>query len=195
MIYITSSRNCVLVAIALIFSGLQACNYADKKSNLEKDSVGGDTSSKNVVGGSEAYETKLDEEAADHLKQITYSLLLEYHLLDLLQHSPQATRYAAVKTLLPMNHSALNRIEEYAIEKRVLLPTMILPEQQQQIDSLKSMQVAEKISACTLALKENSSRLSERLATASNNREQDFKTLMNKEAELQDQKFVLLKAL
>ena len=109
---------------------ISACNYADKRSSLEKNGVGGDTRAKNIIGGTATFESQLDEEATDHLKQITLTLLFEYHLLESIDHGQGSDKRYSVKELMPLNHNALNRIEKYGNEKNVFLPSIILPKHQ-----------------------------------------------------------------
>lgn len=184
----TRSKFLIMLAAFMI----SACNYADKRSSLEKDSIGGDTRAKNIIGGTATFESRLDEEATDHLKQLTLALLFEYHLLEPLDLSQGSYKRYSVKELMPLNHNALNRIEKYGIEKRVFLPSIILPKHQKQIDALNSLKKLDRVQACIVALKANMQELSLRLNSAKSNREQDFKTLMQGEAMLQKQKMTLI---
>ena len=72
-------RNTITI-IALANLGL-GCNIADKRSSMEKDSVGNDTAVKDHVGGVETFETNMEEDAAGYLKAASQSLVVQDSLL------------------------------------------------------------------------------------------------------------------
>ncbi|MEH3114211.1 hypothetical protein [Pedobacter terrae] len=179
----------------LLLVCLMSCNTADKKSSLEKDSVGGDMAVPNRVGGSETYETKLDEAAADYLKQITQLLLMEYHLLVLHKDNKEGKTSPALEQLMKINRISFKRIEDYAAKKRVILPSVLLAEEKISIDSLKALPRANGLKGSLNRLKMNGAKLLKTLKLAADNREQDFKILMNEEFTYQEQKNRMISSL
>jgi len=186
---------CINPAIWLLLVCLLACNRADKKSSLEKDSVAGDMAVTNRIGGSETYETKLDEAAADHLTHITQLLLMEYHLLAPHKDKSRAETSPALQQLLKINRISFKRIEAYAAVKRVILPSVLLDEQQISLDSLKSLSTANSLKRRLNLLKINGTTLLKRLQSAEDNREQGFRTLMNEEFTDQQEKNLMINSL
>ncbi|WP_412469299.1 hypothetical protein [Pedobacter sp. KLB.chiD] len=184
----------VNLGVWLLLLCLTACNTADKKSSLEKDSVGGDMAVPNRVGGSETYETKLDEAAADYLKHITQLLLMEYHLLAM-QKGNKPETLPALERLMEINRISFKQIEDYAAKKRVILPSVLLAEEQISIDSLKNLPGAKRLTGRLKLLKINGENLLKTLKLAADNREQDFKILMNEEFTFQQQKKRLVNSL
>ncbi|SDH26768.1 hypothetical protein SAMN05421827_12083 [Pedobacter terrae] len=189
-----SKRSLINLGLWLLLS-LMACNSADKKSSLKKDSVGGDMAMPNRVGGSETYETKLDEAAADHLKHITSLLLMEYHLFIMQRKNNSVEASPTLERLIKINRLSFKRIEAYAAEKKVILPSVLLNEQQIGLDSLKALPPAAGLKRHAKLLKVNGAALLKALQLAADNREQDFKSLMNEEFTYQQQKNRLVNSL
>jgi len=123
----------------LIIAGLStvtvSCNIADKRSSMEKDSLGNDTATKDYVGGVETFETNIEEDAAGHLKDVSSSLVMQDSLLKV------ALTSAASNDLKTYAKKAQERIkfhrknlESFANKNKVLLNNALRTEQ---IDSLK----------------------------------------------------------
>ncbi|GAA3977470.1 hypothetical protein GCM10022246_32220 [Pedobacter ginsengiterrae] len=172
-----------------------ACNSADKRSSMEKDSISGDTVMPNKVGGSETFQTKLDGEAADHLRNITYSLLMEDRLLKLQAGNAKNKPSETLTQLMDINRASLKRMEAYATGKSVILPSDLLSNQQITLDSVKSLATANGDKARSTLLKANGSALLKELEQSANNRDQDFKKFMNEEYANQQKKNNLLQSL
>ena len=174
---------------------MMACNSADKRSSMEKDSISGDTVMPNKVGGSETFQTKLDGEAADHLRNITYSLLMEDRLLKLQAGNAKNKPSETLTQLMDSNRASLKRMEAYATGKSVILPSDLLSNQQITLDSVKSLATANGDKARSTLLKANGSALLKELEQSANNRDQDFKKFMNEEYANQQKKNNLLQSL
>jgi len=149
----------------------------------------------NKVGGSETFQTKLDGEAADHLRNITYSLLMEDRLLKLQAGNAKNKPSETLTQLMDSNRASLKRMEAYATGKSIILPSDLLSNQQITLDSVKSLATANGDKARSTLLKANGSALLKELEQSANNRDQDFKKFMNEEYANQQKKNNLLQSL
>jgi len=102
---------------------------------MEKDSVGGDTAVENRIGGVEAFETNLEEDAADNLKIASRSMTLQDSLLTIAISSsgnPQIKAYA--KQALERLKFQKNALHSFLTKNKVIPNEDLRTEQ---IDSLR----------------------------------------------------------
>ncbi len=182
--------------LSLTFFALLAaigCNMADKKSNMEKDSIAKDTAVKDLVGGVETFETKLDEEAGDYIKQATYRLLLEKEANQVaINKSSDKKIKTLAENLQRHNRQTLARFSQYAVSKKVILPSMAADYQLVPIKKM-SKQSTKSIDTAYLAyLKANCDTTLALYEKARANREQDFKALMLQESKVLSAKMKLI---
>jgi predicted outer membrane protein len=124
-----------VIAITAFASLSLACNMADKRSSMEKDSVTNDTAVKDHVGGVETFETNMEEDAADYLKDASQGLVVQDSLLTVaLSSNGNEDVKAYAKNARDRVRFQKKNLESFCNKNKVLLNEDLRAEQ---IDSLR----------------------------------------------------------
>ncbi|MDQ0641191.1 putative outer membrane protein [Pedobacter sp. W3I1] len=124
-----------VIAITAVASLSLGCNMADKRSSMEKDSVSNDTAVKDHVGGVETFETNMEEDAADYLKDASQALVIQDSLLTVaLSSKGNADVKAYAKNARDRVRFQKKNLESFCNKNKVLLNEDLRTEQ---IDSLR----------------------------------------------------------
>jgi hypothetical protein len=132
----TFKLNYLIALMAGIGFGF-GCNTADKKSSMEKDSIGNDTVVNDVVGGVETFETNMEEEAADFLKAAGTSLVIQDSIMTVALKAPgNSAAKAYAKQARERIQAQKKTLETFCNDNKVLLKEDLRHEQ---IDSLRRL--------------------------------------------------------
>lgn len=136
-------KKIFLLGTALAFAvTFQACQSADKKSSMTKDSVSGDTTMVNGVhvSGSESTESGLDEAGATFLKKAAAGGIMEIEAAKIAQtHAKSQAVKDFAATMLQDHTKANNELKALAKEKKIITPDGLPADEEMHLNEMKKM--------------------------------------------------------
>nr|WP_199158637.1 DUF4142 domain-containing protein [Pedobacter sp. ASV2] len=136
-------KKIFLLGTAFAFAvTFQACQSADKKSSMTKDSVSGDTTMVNGVhvSGSESTESGLDEAGATFLKKAAVGGIMEIEAAKIAQTNAKSQAVKDFAATMFQDHTKANtELKALAKEKKIITPDGLPADEQMHLNEMKKM--------------------------------------------------------